>query len=478
MDILRKEEEVDEAAALAARLGLEEGEVEFGTTRTSDEVLEAIEYGIRNNSDVNPDWIKLAFYITKNAEGVDAWIDDLSRMDKAAEELVGLEGKTVTAEVFDEESGWHKLEPLEVSGVTNLFRDTSPMGGREKMSRRLVGKRIQDDFSKWEEPFLPILKEEKLSDVKTGHKKYGRRYGEIGTKIKTNHTTIYEILNSLYAKLTSRRDTTGELLESAIEKPRKQGEHEKKLSDRKSQAEALAKTVASMLDSHAKGVTDKAANKLRDLDETLLVNIQRLFMNGNANLSKEMRAVLVDPESEWDNESKEWSQYVEYDGQKSEDVFNSMMRMNKKKLLTSRKGEQELLGELEEFEGKDMVEDLEVAIDNWWDTYNETGELPDDRQAKTIRQAFFKLVNKIRLDAMEESELEEFEGNVTGELGASPADVEKAEFLYFLLKQLGKASTIQFGVFNKLNDSLKDSQLSFDKNKEFTVESPTGDEEE
>jgi hypothetical protein len=64
------------------------------------------------------------------------------------------------------------------------------------------------------------------------------------------------------------------------------------------------------------------------------------------------------------------------------------------------------------------------------------------------------------------------------ESGASPSDVEKAEFLYFLLKQLGKASTIQFGVFNKLNDSLKDSQLSFDKNKEFTVESPTGDEEE
>ena len=64
------------------------------------------------------------------------------------------------------------------------------------------------------------------------------------------------------------------------------------------------------------------------------------------------------------------------------------------------------------------------------------------------------------------------------ESGASPSDVEKAEFLYFLLKQLGKASTIQFDVFNKLNDSLKDSQLDFDKNKEFTVESPTGDEEE
>lgn len=433
MDILRKEEEVDEAADLAARLGIgEEGEVE-----TSDEVTEAIEYGIRNNSDVNPDWIKLAFYITKNAEGVDAWVDDLSRMDKEAEELVQLD-----------------------SSFTNLFRDSSPMGEREKMPRKAVIKRIQDDFKSWEEPLLQILDEDRLSNIRTGYKKTGKRYGETGTKVITHHTTIYEILNAFYGKLAR-----GDTLESIIEKPRKKGKDEQKFSDRKKTTEELVKRVKRMLNYHATGVTDKAADLLRKLDETLLVNIQRLFMNGNANLNRGIRELLVTSDSEWDNQSKEWSEYVEYDGQKSEDVFNSMMRMNKKKLLTSRKGEQELLGELEEFEGKDMVEDLEVAIDNWWDTYNETGELPDDSQAKTIRQSFFKLVSKIRLDAMEES-------------GASPSDVEKAEFLYFLLKQLGKASTIQFGVFNKLNDSLKDSQLSFDKNKEFTVESPTGDEEE
>ena len=69
-----------------------------------------------------------------------------------------------------------------------------------------------------------------------------------------------------------------------------------------------------MLNYHATGVTDKAADLLRKLDETLLVNIQRLFMNGNANLNRDIRELLVTSDSEWDNQSKEWSDYVEYDG--------------------------------------------------------------------------------------------------------------------------------------------------------------------
>ena len=430
MDILRKEEEVDEAAELAARLGLDdEGEVE-----TSDEVTEAIEYGIRNNSNINPDWIKLAFYITKTANGVDAWVDDLSRMDKEAEELVELD-----------------------SDFTNLFRDSEPMSGREKIPRKVVITRIQDDFNSWEEQFLQELEKDELPSISVGYKQRGKRYGEFGTKIRTHHTPIYEILNTFYGKLAR-----GDTLESNIQKPKAKGDDEETLEERKKKTGDLVKTVKKMLELHAGGDEHKAANKLEKLDESLLANIQRLFLNGRANLHRDIRVLLVPSGSEWDKQERVWSEYEEYNGQISVDVFNSMMRLNKKKMLVSRKEEHELLSELEEFEG---AEDLELAIDNWWDTYNETGELPDDRHGKMIRQAFFKLVNKIRLDTMEES-------------GVSPSDVEKAEFLYFLLKQLGKASTIQFGVFNKLNESLKDSELDFDKNKEFTVESPTGDEEE
>ena len=468
MDILRKEKEVDEAAEMAARLGLD-GEA----TSTQTPIEEAIEYGIRNNSDINPDWIKSGFYLIESqqdANTIDEWVERLAKANTNAGNLVELVDSNYPEREFE-----------------NIFHSSEPMAGREKMPKVEVAKHIQNDFTNWEEVLHDILnlkeavKDELGEEMETERPEYrhrkagvkihpnpkmpkGKSYDKLGTEIMNSFVPVYDTLNFLYRKLVNTE------LESKIEKPRRTGSDVKTIEEHKKKREDMANHVGKMLQFHVDGKGSKAADKLELVDDSILVNIQRLLLNGHSNLHSKIRTKFIPDGSSWDRNAKVWSEYVEYNDQKSEDVFNSLLLRNKKKMLTTRKGEAQLVSELEDFASLNINE-WQNDIDVWLNDYKKDGSLPPEDEHKFYKKALFKFIAKIRGDAQEDKRSKKA-------LGVSLRDVERAEFLYFLLKEFGKGSDIQLMVFDRLNESLKNSKIKFDKNKEFTVETPTGDEEE
>jgi hypothetical protein len=304
-----------------------------------------------------------------------------------------------------------------------------------------------------------------------GKRKPIRSLTKKGQKVLELYSEVQKFLGSIFDFLT-QSDLPSSALGTEAVKDKAQREAE----ERRTKKGKSSQKISKMLTAYSSGDAKTAADILEKISTQDLMNIQRFFLNGKQPLMKALKVVLVPSDSKWNEDKKNWSKYIMYNGKTSEDVFRGVLVRNKKKLLSSRKSQGQLLSELEDFEsaeyeklvsssklrgtevgvGKVSMSELTEEVKDYIEGTDKIIPL-DGSNARTYRKLLIRTIEKIRVQDSDKdtSELEE--------------SIRIVEFIYAVLKHMGKASSINLNMFDSVKEISNEQKVSFDLNRDFNL---------
>tara|TARA_R100001015_G_C4635210_1_gene204032 strand:- start:7914 stop:10058 length:2145 start_codon:yes stop_codon:yes gene_type:complete len=268
----------------------------------------------------------------------------------------------------------------------------------------------------------------------------------------------------------------------------------KAAKEKRERQDQLGRTLARILKNHAEGNEKTAGEALSKISADNLILIQKFLTRGNKKLARTARDALIENynDSKWDAKTKRWVNkktgepaYKTYAGRSTLELIPEILNKNKKRILPDRRTQGQILSELEEFSTPDfkltrfdqeggkprrkeytlseMMKEVKQFISG------EDKQLPLRGSAgNTYRKLLFKVIEKLRND---------YDDGKTDELAS---DIEMIEFLYAVLRHIGKSRRISDVALERVEDIATTEEIPFDTDREFDLPplSPPSKEEE
>ena len=260
-------------------------------------------------------------------------------------------------------------------------------------------------------------------------------------------------------------------------------EGKKAAKDKRERQDQLGRTLARILQNHAEGNEKTAGEALSKISADNLILIQKFLTRGNKKLARTARDALIENynDSEWDAKTKRWVNkktrelaYKTYAGRSTLELIPEILNKNKKRIIQDRRTQGQILSELEEFSTPDFkltrfdqergkptrkeytLSEMMKEVKQFMS--GEDKQIPLQGSAgNTYRKLLFKVMQKLRND---------YDDGKTEELAS---DIEMVEFLYAVLRHIGKSRRISDVALERVEDIATTEDIPFDTDREFDL---------
>ena len=323
--------------------------------------------------------------------------------------------------------------------------------------------------------------------------KVTRRTGPVAGKVSELYQRVKNFFDEVFNILSVEQAPT--LESEVLDVTAGVGAKGKKAAkEKRERQDQLGRTLARILKNHAEGNEKTAGEALSKISADNLILIQKFLTRGNKKLARTARDALIENynDSKWDAKTKRWVNkktgepaYKTYAGRSTLELIPEILNKNKKRILPDRRTQGQILSELEEFSTPDfkltrfdqeggkprrkeytlseMMKEVKQFISG------EDKQIPLRGSAgNTYRKLLFKVMEKLRND---------YDDGKTDELAS---DIEMIEFLYAVLRHIGKSRRISDVALERVEDIATTEDIPFDTDREFDLPplSPATNEEE